>query len=79
MRRVRRGTPEVVDLGRVLVVEPLGSHKLLTMKVGSEMAKVSVAPDARVAPDQDVWIHFDPEKIRWMDAATGEAIMGANA
>ncbi|MCX7838657.1 MAG: ABC transporter ATP-binding protein [Anaerolineae bacterium] len=59
---------------RVLVVEPLGSHKLLTMQVGDEIAKVSVAPDERVAPNDDVWLHFDPEKIRWMDASTGEAI-----
>ena len=62
---------------RVLVVEPLGSHKLLTMRVGNEMAKVSVAPDQRVAPDEDVWLHFDPDKIRWMDAKTGEAISAA--
>jgi len=59
---------------RVRVVEPLGSHKLLTMQVGTEISKVSVAPDQRVAPNEDVWLHFDPEKIRWMDAATGEAI-----
>jgi len=59
---------------RVLVIEPLGSHKLLTMQVGSEISKVSVAPDQRIARDEDVWLHFDPEKIRWMDAATGEAI-----
>lgn len=59
---------------RVLVVEPLGSHKLLTMQVGDEIAKVSVAPDERVTPNDDVWLHFDPEKIRWMDASTGEAI-----
>ncbi len=58
----------------VLVVEPLGSHRLLTVQVGSEISKVSVAPDQRVAPNEDVWLHFDPEKIRWMDAATGEAI-----
>ncbi len=59
---------------RILVVEPLGSHKLLTMRIGNEISKVSVAPDQRVAPDEDVWLHLDPEKIRWMDAATGEAI-----
>jgi len=58
----------------VLVVEPLGSHKLLTMQVGAEMAKVSVPPDERVFPADDVWLHFDAEKIRWMDAASGEAI-----
>lgn len=59
---------------RVRVVEPLGSHKLLTMQVGNEISKVSVAPDQRIAPNDDMWLHFDPEKIRWMDAATGEAI-----
>ena len=59
---------------RFLVVEPLGSHKLLTMQVGAEISKVSVAPDQRVAPKDDVWLHFDPDKIRWMDAATGDAI-----
>lgn len=58
----------------VLVVEPLGSHKLLTMQVGSEGAKVSVPPDLSCNPKDDVWLHFDPEKIRWMDGATGEAI-----
>ncbi len=60
---------------QVLVVEPLGSHKLLTMQVGSEMAKVSVPPDQPVSPGDQVWLHFDPDKIRWMDAATGEAIL----
>jgi multiple sugar transport system ATP-binding protein len=58
----------------VLVVEPLGSHKLLTMQVGSEIAKVSVPPDEQVSPADDVWLHFDAEKIRWMDAASGDAI-----
>lgn len=59
---------------RVLVIEPLGSHKLLTMQVGEEISKVSVAPDQPVAPNDTVWLHFDPDKIRWMDAASGEAI-----
>ncbi len=61
----------------VLVVEPLGSHKLLTMQVGSETAKVSVPPDQPVSAGDQVWLHFDPGKIRWMDAATGEAIRSA--
>lgn len=61
----------------VLVVEPLGSHKLLTMKVGSEGAKVSVPPDQMVNSGDVVWLHFDPEKIRWMDAASGDAIQAA--
>lgn len=60
--------------GRIIVVEPLGSHKLLTMQIGSEVAKVSVPPDQVVASGDDVWVHFDAAKIRWMDAASGEAI-----
>ena len=58
----------------VQVVEPLGSHILLTMLVGSEVIKVSVPPDQHIAPADRIWLHFDPEKIRWMDAQTGEAI-----
>jgi multiple sugar transport system ATP-binding protein len=64
-------------MAHVLVVEPLGSHKLLTMKVGTEGAKVSVEPDKVVSSGNDVWLHFDPEKIRWMDAASGDAIQAA--
>lgn len=60
--------------GRIIVVEPLGSHKLLTMQVGSEVAKVSVPPDQTVASGDEGWLHFDAAKIRWMDAASGEAI-----
>jgi multiple sugar transport system ATP-binding protein len=61
----------------ILVVEPLGSHKLLTIHVDGELAKVSVPPDQAVSSGDDVWLHFDPEKIRWMDAATGDAIREA--
>lgn len=61
----------------VIVVEPLGSHKLLTMKVGSEGAKVSVQPDLQINSGDDVWLHFDPQKIRWMNAANGEALRAA--
>ncbi len=60
--------------GKILVVEPLGSHKLLTMQVESEMAKASVPPDQPVSTGDQVWLHFDPDKIRWMDAESGEAI-----
>ena len=60
--------------GPVVVVEPLGSHKLLTMQVSGETIKVSVPPDQAVVPRDDVWLHFDADKIRWMDAASGDAI-----
>ncbi len=60
--------------GHVVVVEPLGSHKLLTMQVSGETIKVSVPPDQSVASGNDVWLHFDADKIRWMDAGSGDTI-----
>jgi multiple sugar transport system ATP-binding protein len=69
-----RGQENNTILANVQVVEPLGSHKLLTMNVGGENAKVSVAPDQQVNSGDRVWLHFDPEKIRWMDAISGEAL-----
>jgi multiple sugar transport system ATP-binding protein len=59
---------------RVLVVEPLGSHKLVTAQVGAESAKVSVPMDSPVESNQDVWLTFDPNKLRWMDAERGQAL-----
>jgi multiple sugar transport system ATP-binding protein len=53
--------------GRVLVVEPLGSHNLLTLRVGEELVKATTRPDERLAPDQEVGIAIDPARIRWMD------------
>ncbi|HEY9075554.1 MAG TPA: ABC transporter ATP-binding protein [Anaerolineaceae bacterium] len=69
-------TPQPNTLrARVMVVEPLGSHKLLTMQVGAETAKVSVPPDLVCTSGDEVWLHFDPEKIRWMDGGSGEALL----
>jgi multiple sugar transport system ATP-binding protein len=58
----------------VVVVEPLGSHNLLTVRSGDDMLKVSAPPDLFPAPDSDVWLLITPERIRWMDAETGTAL-----
>jgi ABC-type sugar transport system ATPase subunit len=65
--------PNVVR-ARVSVVEPLGSHKLITAQVGTETVKVTVPADQAVVPHQEVWLTLDANKLRWMDAATGQAI-----
>jgi multiple sugar transport system ATP-binding protein len=56
---------------RVLVVEPLGSQNLLTVKIGEDMVKVATHPTFQVAPDSDVWLRFPAEKIRWVDRDSG--------
>jgi len=60
--------------GTVLVVEPLGSHNLLTMQVGPERVKVNTDADFRVEPDQTLWLRLTTDKIRWIDKASGDAL-----
>ena len=64
---------------RVLVVEPLGSQNLLTVKIGTNTVKVSTHPSFAVAPDQDVWLRFPAEKIRWVDRDNGQMLYPAAA
>ncbi len=51
----------------VLVVEPLGSQNLLTVRIGDSLVKVSTHPTFAVAPGDDVWLRFPADKIRWFD------------
>ncbi len=60
--------------GQTLVVEPLGSHNLLTVQVGDERLKVNAHADADYRPGQAVWLRLSADKIRWMDPTTGRAI-----
>ena len=58
----------------VLVLEPLGSHNLLTVRSGQNTLKVSASADLFPPPDSDVWLQIDPERVRWMDRETRTAI-----
>jgi multiple sugar transport system ATP-binding protein len=53
--------------GRVLVVEPLGSHNLVTLRVGEEQLKATTRPDHRLDRDEEVGIVIDPDRVRWLD------------
>jgi multiple sugar transport system ATP-binding protein len=59
---------------RVLVVEPLGSQNLLTVKIGANTVKVATHPSFEVAPNQDIWLRFPADKIRWIDHGSGRAL-----
>jgi multiple sugar transport system ATP-binding protein len=54
----------------VRVVEPLGSHNLLTVQTGDDLVKVSTRPTFFPEPGADVWLRLEPERIRWMDRET---------
>jgi len=58
----------------VVVLEPLGSHNLLTVRCGEDTLKVSIPPELFPQPESDVWLRLEPARIRWMDRDTGTAI-----
>jgi multiple sugar transport system ATP-binding protein len=58
----------------VLVVEPLGSHNLLTVQVGKALVKVNARADSPFRADQEIWLKLSADKIRLMDKATGQAL-----
>lgn len=60
--------------GRVLVVEPLGSHNLLTVQVGASVVKVNAHADSTFAPEQPIYLKLAAEKMRLFDKQTGKAI-----
>jgi multiple sugar transport system ATP-binding protein len=59
---------------RVLVVEPLGAQNLLTVNIGQDTVKVSTHPAFEIAPDEDVWLRFPADKIRWIDRHTNKTL-----
>jgi len=60
--------------GSIVVVEPLGSHTLLTVRVGPETMKVVAPADTTVARDEEVRFGPEQHKIRWMDEVSGLAL-----
>jgi multiple sugar transport system ATP-binding protein len=58
----------------VLVVEPLGSQNLLTVKIGEDIVKVATHPAFEAAPGMDVWLRFPADKIRWIDRDSGRVL-----
>lgn len=66
----KQPSPDAIP-ARVLVVEPLGSHLLLTVQVGETPIKVQTRMDFDVAPDQTIYLQLEPNQVRWFDPETG--------
>lgn len=60
--------------GRLVVVEPIGPQKLLTVQTEGEVLKVTAPAEFQVGPGTEVWLRLDPARIRLMDARTGDAL-----
>ena len=58
----------------VMVVEPLGSHALVTAKVAGTPVKIEAPVDIALKTDQAIHLAFDEGRARWMTGDTGAAI-----
>jgi multiple sugar transport system ATP-binding protein len=63
----------------VIVVEPLGSHNLLTVQSGKDTLKVSTSPRVFPEPGSSVWLRLELNRIRWMDGETGTAVLPSSS
>ncbi|MCW3475345.1 ABC transporter ATP-binding protein [Limobrevibacterium gyesilva] len=62
----------------VRVVEPMGSHTLLTGSVTGQMIRVVAPSDSRPAPGDVLHVRPLQGHVSWMDAATGAALETKN-
>jgi multiple sugar transport system ATP-binding protein len=67
-----RGLPFTVK-----VVEPMGSHMLLTGTVWDTRVRVVAPPQLSLAPGAKIGLGLDPKRAVWMDGETGIAIGAA--
>jgi multiple sugar transport system ATP-binding protein len=61
----------------VRVVEPMGSHLLLTGAIDGQLARIVAPPTARVNAGERVGLTVDPSRLTWIDGATGRAVARA--
>lgn len=59
---------------QVEVVELLGAHAQLTTSVEGQRVRVTAESDFAVKPGDTLWLRPIPERIRWYDTETGNAL-----
>ena len=59
------------------VVEPLGSHLLVTAAIGEQGLKVVTPADFPAHPNRDLWLRFDAAKLRLFPAGRPEDAVAA--
>jgi multiple sugar transport system ATP-binding protein len=60
--------------GIVYAVEPTGDITFVHLRVGNDPIVASVEPDVTYAPDEDIWIVPNQDRIHFFDGVTGLAI-----
>ncbi len=57
-----------------LVVEPLGSHLLITATVAGQQLKVITRTDFPAGPGRPIWLRPEEDKVRWLRSSDGAAL-----
>jgi multiple sugar transport system ATP-binding protein len=58
----------------IRVVEPLGSHLMVTGSIEGQPARIVTPPTAQVTAGERVGLAVDPSRLTWIDGATGRAV-----
>ncbi|MCU0495364.1 MAG: ABC transporter ATP-binding protein [Chloroflexaceae bacterium] len=66
-------TPQALP-ARAEVVEPLGSHLLITATLGQQSVKIVAKTDFPAFPAQPIWLRPEVDKLRWFDTETRREI-----
>jgi multiple sugar transport system ATP-binding protein len=56
---------------QTVVVEPLGSHLLITARIGEQLLKVVTRADFEVQPGQSLQLVPEMDKVRWLRSSDG--------
>jgi multiple sugar transport system ATP-binding protein len=59
---------------RVQVVEPMGSHLLVTGTMAGQRVRIVLPPQADVKPMTDIGLSLDEKRVTWIDETTGKAL-----
>ena len=56
------------------MVEPLGSSKIIDLKVGNDILKARTSADFEAKVGDKVWVALNERKVHFFDKGSGKAI-----
>jgi multiple sugar transport system ATP-binding protein len=68
------GAPGAALQAETVVVEPLGSHLLITATVEGQVLKIVTRTDFATRPGESIWLQPEVDKLRWLRASDGAAL-----
>ncbi|MFC1452694.1 ABC transporter ATP-binding protein [Verrucomicrobiota bacterium] len=57
--------------GQAMVVEPQGSHQVVSMRLGGRILKLVAPPAPKLRPGDPIQVGFDCQKLHFFDGGTG--------